>query len=87
MLWLEHACGNATKEEALKLRRLIAPYVVAGLLLATLVPATPSFADGSSVSMTIVAQPITRTNWNVIYDPLIGGDVVVVTTTTITQLP
>ena len=69
------------------IRRLIAPYAVAALLFAGLVPPTPGFAAASAVSVTIVAQPVTRTSLDVVYDPLIQGDVLVLTTSTIAQLP
>ena len=69
------------------LRRLVAPYAVAALLFAGFVPATPGFAAASAVSVTIVAQPVTRTSLDVAYDPLIEGDVLVLTTSTIAQLP
>lgn len=69
------------------IRRLIAPFGVAALLFACLVPATPSFAAASGVSVTIVAQPVTRTSLDSVYDPLIEGAVLVLTTSTIAQLP
>lgn len=56
-------------------------------MFAGLMPATPSLAAGSAVSVTIVAQSVTRTSLVRVYDALLEGDVLVLTTSTIAQLP
>jgi hypothetical protein len=70
-----------------RLKRAIVAYALAALFFAGLVPATPSFADASAVTLTIVAQPVTRISLDLVYDPAIEGAALVVTTSTIAQLP
>jgi hypothetical protein len=65
----------------------MAPFAIAVLIFAGLVATTSVFADTSTVTLTITEPPVTRTSLDRVYDPAIGGEALVLTTSVIAQLP
>jgi hypothetical protein len=68
-------------------RGIIATLAITALMFAGLIPATSTFADTSTVTLTITAPPVTRTSLDWVFDPAIDGDALVLTTSVIGQLP
>lgn len=67
------------------MKHVLARFAIGIVFLAYLGPATPSFADTSQVTLSVSAAPVTRSR--LVYVPAVGGDTLVLTTSTINELP
>jgi hypothetical protein len=67
--------------------RRVAACGLAVFIFAHPIPATLAFADTSTVTISIVEPPVTRTSVDRVYDPALDGEALVLTTTMIAQLP